>query len=69
MDATPRVSSRHERKFLGGVVFHGVRNIWDSRCPGGRHSMQQQEARASQPMADNYVLATNVMCIRLHVFA
>lgn len=35
----------------------------------GRPLLQQQHAHASQRMADNYALATDIICIHLHVFA
>ena len=59
--STPPVSPRRRYKFHAGVFLRGV-NIWHTR-DGSRSAAAVtatcSSTRASQPMADNYALATD----------
>ena len=54
----PRVSPAASINFTGGGVFTG--NVWDTGGVGGETTMRPvTRGNTSQPMADNYALATH----------
>jgi len=60
----PPLAKKFIGKFCTGKETSGTAIVWTAAA-----ARSSRQALASQPMADNYVLATDVICIRLHVFA